>query len=232
MSRLSHIACIIYGFLGGVFGFNSINTAAWISVDRYNVISKPLEALRKVTHRRAAMQILLVWAWALGWALPPLFGWGAYIPEGFQTTCTFDYLTRTINNVSYVWAMFAAAFVAPVLIIIYCYVNIVRAVAAQAKEMQKTAEKMGAKMSKTDNARRQELATAKIVAGTICLFVLSWVAYVVVALAGILGYRDLVTPYTSMVPVMIAKTSPIWNPMVYALSHPKFRAALEEHFPW
>ena len=64
---------------------------------------------------------------------------------------------------------------------------------------------------------------AKVAAGTISLFVISWAGYVVFAIAGINGRDDLVTPYTTQIPVMLAKTSATWNPFLYALTHPKFR---------
>ena len=89
--------------------------------------------------------------------MPPLVGWGGYIPEGFMTSCSFDYLSQTILNISYVWSMFAFAFAAPVLMIVYCYWNIIRAVTSQAREMNKTAEKMGAKAAKDEKSRKQEV---------------------------------------------------------------------------
>ena len=99
-SHISHpfsalSACELYALIGGIFGLMSINTMAMIAIDRYNVIAKPIRAARGLTYRKAFSMIVLVWVWSIVWSLPPLFGWGAYIPEGFQTSCTFDYLTRT-----------------------------------------------------------------------------------------------------------------------------------------
>ena len=89
-----HSACELYGLIGGIFGLMSINTMAMIAIDRYNVIARPIKASHSLSYRKAFIMIVLVWVWSLVWTLPPLFGWGAYIPEGFQTSCTFDYLTR------------------------------------------------------------------------------------------------------------------------------------------
>ena len=226
------VGCQLYACMGGVFGFTSINTLAFISIDRYTVIARPFYAMRHVTHKRAASQIVFVWLWSITWAVMPLVGWGAFIPEGFQTTCSFDYLTQTWMNISYVWSMFTCGFVLPVVTIFTCYIGIVKAVASQAREMGKTAEKMGAKNTKDEKSRKQEMQTAKVAAGTISLFLMAWVPYAFVAIAGILGFQTIVTPYTCMVPVLFAKCGSVWNPMLYALSHPKFRAALEERIPW
>lgn len=128
--------------------------------------------------------------------------------------------------------MFCLGLCLPVFIIACSYIGIIRAVSRQAKEMGKTAEKMGAKTTSSDKERRQDIQLAKIAAGTITLFLLSWGPYGIFAVAGIHGFKHLVTPYTMQVPVMFAKSSAIWNPIIYALSHPKFRAVLERKAPF
>ena len=218
--------------MGGVFGLASINTLAWISVDRYVVISKPFYALRYCTHKRVALQLVAVWGWALIWSAPPLLGWGSYIPEGFQIECSFDYLTRTTENMAFVLCLFFCGFAIPVLVIIYCYANIVRAVSTQRKAMSQLAENIGGQQDKERKKFRTELRLAKIAAGTIALFLISWVPYAAVSQLGIWGLQQYVTPYTCQFPVMLAKASAMWNPIVYAISHPKFRAALYTKMPW
>lgn len=131
---------------------------------------------------------------------------------------------------SYVFSMFSFGFVLPASITIVCYVNIVRAVSNQAKTMSKTAEKMGAKTTKDDH--KQEIRLAKIAAGTFALFLASWSPYATVTIGGMAGHTWLITPYSCELPVMFAKMSAVYNPLLYALSHPKFRAALNEKVPW
>jgi r-opsin len=218
-------ACEIYGFLGGVLGLCSINTLCWISVDRYFVIAKPFYTMRHISHKRAALQLVCVWLWAIVLSVIPLLGFGPrYIPEGFQISCSFDYLTLSTVNIVYVWSLFVGGFFLPVAIIIISYCGIVKAVADQANMMKKTAESMGAKTTKDDGKKeKQELKTAKIAAGTITLFILSWLPYAIVSMLGILGYDEFVNPYTTMIPVLFAKASATWNPILYSLSHPRFR---------
>lgn len=38
-----------------------------------------------------------------------------------------------------------------------------------------------------------------------------------------LRYADLLTPYMNSVPAVIAKASAIHNPIIYAITHPKYR---------
>ncbi|ELU01272.1 hypothetical protein CAPTEDRAFT_119596, partial [Capitella teleta] len=232
--RWGPVACELYALAGSITGFNSIATLALISMDRYMVIAKPFYAMKHVSHKRSLIQIILAWTWAFIWSAPPLLrmGYGRYIPEGFQVSCTFDYLSRDLKNLIFVWCLFVFGFFIPVLAIACSYVGIIRAVGAQSKEMRKTAEKMGAKTGKSDKEKKQDIAMAKVAAGTIGLFLMSWTPYAAVSMIGIAGNRSWITPYVSQIPVMFAKASAMWNPILYALSHPKFRAALEDHMPW
>ncbi|XP_064617472.1 rhodopsin-like [Liolophura sinensis] len=225
-------ACELYGLVGGIFGLMSINTMAMIAIDRYLVIARPLSVMRHMSHKRAFFMLMLVWIWSILWAIPPIFGWGAYIPEGFQTSCSFDYLTRTDYFRSYIFCLYICGFVVPVLIIFFCYVLIVKAVADHEKEMASMAKKLDAKDIRQGQDQKTEIKTAKIAFYTITLFLLSWTPYAVVALIGEFGPAQYVTPYASEIPVMFAKTSAMYNPIVYALSHPKFREVLNKKLPW
>ena len=65
----------------------------------------------------------------------------------------------------------------------------------------------------------------------ISLFIASWLPYALVATFGFVGLHQLVTPYSAELPVMLAKASAIWNPIVYALKHPKYRSVLATYLP-
>ncbi|XP_018516248.1 melanopsin-A, partial [Lates calcarifer] len=44
-------------------------------------------------------------------------------------------------------------------------------------------------------------------------------------------YADMLTPYMNSVPAVIAKASAIHNPIIYAITHPKYRIALAKYIP-
>ena len=225
-------ACELYGLLGGIFGLLSINTNAAIALDRYFVICQPVQSMQRMTKRRAAVIIIFLWFWCVLWSLLPVGGFGAYIPEGFQTSCTFDYLTRTQENLIFTTALYISGFVIPLLVIVGCYYKIVRAVAAHEREMAKMAEKLGAKDMRSGADLRTDLKTAKV-SFTICLlWLMSWGPYSLIAFCAILGHTAYLNPYVSELPVIFAKTSAMYNPLVYAISHPKFRYAMEKQAPF
>lgn len=74
-SPFSTSGCELYAFCGALFGITSMMTLVAISVDRYLVITKPLQSIRWTSKRRTAQIIVLVWLYSLGWSMAPLFGW-------------------------------------------------------------------------------------------------------------------------------------------------------------
>lgn len=65
----------MYAFCGALFGITSMITLLAISIDRYIVITKPLQAIHWNSKRRTALAIVLVWLYSLAWSLAPLLGW-------------------------------------------------------------------------------------------------------------------------------------------------------------
>lgn len=68
-----------------------------------------------------------------------------------------------------------------------------------------------------------EVIIAKIVIGLVILWLISWTPYAFVALVGISGNQNRLTPGMTMLPALFAKLSACVNPIVYTLSHPKIR---------
>ena len=55
------------------------------------------------------------------------------------------------------------------------------------------------------------------------MWVVAWTPYAVVALIGTSGYADLLTPTSSMIPALAAKSAACIDPFIYSLNHPKIR---------
>lgn len=73
--QISPAGCKIYAFCGAWFGIASMINLLTISIDRYIVITKPLEAIQWTSKKRTWMYIALVWLYSLAWSLAPLLGW-------------------------------------------------------------------------------------------------------------------------------------------------------------
>ncbi|KAM4521315.1 melanopsin-like [Fundulus diaphanus] len=221
-------ACELYAFCGALFGIASMMTLTAIAVERCLAITRPLALLGGVSRRRLYVVMVGVWVHSLGWSLPPFFGWSAYVPEGLQTSCSWDYMSFTVTVRTYTVLLFVFVFFVPLAVIAICYLSIFRAVRQAARQVEKLNR---GEANKAYERLRSEWRMAKVALGVILLFVVSWSPYSAVALTATAGYAHLLTPYMNSVPAVIAKASAIHNPIIYAITHPKYRAAIGRHFP-
>ncbi|KAI8797602.1 rhodopsin, GQ-coupled [Biomphalaria glabrata] len=120
--------CQIYAFLTAVAGLVTINTLAVIAADRYWAVVRRPNPGQHLPKCVTATAVLFVWAYSISWALCPVLGWGAYVLDGIGTTCTFDYLTRTWENRSFVLGMVAGNFLLPLSVMVFSYARIWMAV--------------------------------------------------------------------------------------------------------
>ncbi|KAM9559290.1 melanopsin-A-like [Salvelinus alpinus] len=227
----SETSCELYAFCGALFGMTSMITLLVIAVDRYFVITRPLASMGVMSRRRALYVMAAAWFYSMFWSLPPFFGWSAYVPEGLMTSCSWDYMTFTPSVRSYTMLLFIFVFFIPLFIIIYCYICIFIAVRSATRAVCKINE--GTRDSvKSMHKMRTEWKTAKIALIVILLYVISWAPYSCVALTAFAGYADMLTPYMNSVPAAIAKASAIHNPIIYAITHPKYRLAISRYIPF
>jgi r-opsin len=226
--------CELYAATGSVFGLCSICTMAVISLDRYNVIVRGMNGPR-MTSGKATGFILFCWCYAIFWSSGPFFGWGKYIPEGILDSCSFDYLTRDSSTVSYTCTLFATNYCTPLTIIVFCYFHIVRAIFHHEKELRDQAAKMNvASLRSNANANEQsaEIRIAKIALMNISLWVGMWTPYASIVLQGAMGDQNKITPLVTILPALICKCASIANPIIFAISHPRYRLALQKTIPW
>uniref|UniRef100_A0A3P9H5F8 Opsin 4a (melanopsin) n=1 Tax=Oryzias latipes TaxID=8090 RepID=A0A3P9H5F8_ORYLA len=222
--------CELYAFCGALFGICSMITLTVIAIDRYFVITRPLTSIGVLSRKRALLILSAAWAYSLGWSLPPFFGWSAYVPEGLLTSCTWDYMTFTPSVRAYTMLLFIFVFFLPLFIIIYCYVFIFRAIRSTNRAVGKINGNTRDAV-KSFNRLQNEWKMAKIALIVILLYVISWSPYSTVALTAFAGYADMLTPYMNSIPAVIAKASAIHNPIIYAITHPKYRMALAKYIP-
>nr|ALH22343.1 UV-sensitive opsin [Ellychnia sp. GJM-2015]APY20601.1 ultraviolet sensitive opsin [Ellychnia sp. CRS-2017] len=231
---LGHVGCQIYGVVGSLSGIGAGMSNAFIAYDRYATISNPLEG--KLTRTKALIMILIIWCYTFPWAVLPMFEfWGRFVPEGFLTSCSFDYLTDTFDNNMFVAALFICSYVIPMGLIIYFYSQIVKEVMHHEKALREQAKKMNVESLRSNQATQSQSVEIKIakVAIMVCfLFVASWTPYAVLALIGAFGNQSLLTPGVTMIPALTCKFVACLDPYVYALSHPRYRMELQKRLPW
>lgn len=225
------LACELYAAAGSLFGCVSIWSMVMIAMDRYNVIVKGL-AGKPLTSGGAMSKIVLIWLFAVVWTAAPFFGWNRYVPEGNMTACGTDYLNQDWNTRSYILAYGFFVYFTPLFTIIYCYFFILKTVVAHEDNMREQAKKMNVQsLRSSENANQSaECKLAKVALMTISLWFMAWTPYLVINFTGIFGNNN-ISPLATIWGSVFAKANAIYNPIVYGISHPKYRAALQKKYP-
>jgi len=81
------------------------------------------------------------------------------------------------------------------------------------------------------SAETAEVRIAKVAVTNVSLWAGIWTPYAFVVLTAVIGSKSSITPLMSQVPAFIAKIASCLNPIVYAMSHPKYREALTKEMP-
>jgi len=215
-----------------VTGLGAIWSLVFITYDRYNVIVNGVSGA-PLSFTKAMAMVAFIWVNAVVTSLAPFFGWGSYIPEGILDSCTTDYLSKDFNNRSYGIFIFVWCYVVPLSCVLYSYFFIIKSVAAHESAMRAQAKKMNvASLRSGTEGESAEMRVAKVAVFNVSLWILCWTPYCAVTVQGLFFDQMLITPLVSTLPALLAKTCSCYNPMVYALGHPRFRAAMEEHVPF
>jgi r-opsin len=114
----------------------------------------------------------------------------------------------------------------PILIIAGCYYFIVQAVFKHEDEMRQQAKKMNVSSLRSGAEQNQvsaEIRIAKIAIMNVSLWITAWTPFAVFCMMGTWGDQSSLTPLASELQCLLAKTSCAYNPIIYCLSHPKFR---------
>jgi len=227
----SAFACEIYALCGSITGMGSLWSHVFITFDRYNVIVHGMNG-KPLTMGKAFGMLIFTWAYAIGVSIPPFFGWGRYIPEGILDSCSFDYLTKDFNNQTFGAFLFIFCYCLPLSTIIYAYFFIVKAVVAHESAMRAQAKKMNVtNLRAGTEGESAEMRVAKTAIMNVTVWLICWTPYCAITVQGMFFSQDPITPIATMLPALLAKTCACYNPMVYALSHPRFRAAMQSEVP-
>uniref|UniRef100_A0A8C2XES1 Rhodopsin n=1 Tax=Cyclopterus lumpus TaxID=8103 RepID=A0A8C2XES1_CYCLU len=200
---LGQVGCVLEGFAVSFFGISSLCTIGVISVERYIVVCYPMGA---VLH--AVAGVVLSWVWSFVWNTPPLFGWGSYELEGVKTSCSPNWYSRDTGNMSYIIMYFFLCFALPFSVIIVSYSRLLWTLH---------------QVSEGGSTTRVELQVACMIVVMVLAFLVTWLPYAVMALAVILDSSLYIDPLIATIPVYLAKSSTVYNPIIYIFMNRQHR---------
>ncbi|KAM6964938.1 opsin-5 [Aplochiton taeniatus] len=201
--------CRFYGWAGFFFGCGSLITMTVVSLDRYLKICH-LRYGTWLKRQHAFVCLVMVWFYAAFWATMPLVGWGNYAPEPFGTSCTLDWwlAQASLSGQTFVVAMLFFCLILPTAAMVFSYVMIISKVKSSAKEISHFD-------TRNKNSHSLEMKLTKV-AMLICAgFLIAWIPYAVVSVVSAFGEPDSVPIAVSVIPTLLAKSSAMYNPIIY-----------------
>ncbi|KAJ9589987.1 hypothetical protein L9F63_016879, partial [Diploptera punctata] len=179
---------------------SSITTLTVLAFERYVMISRPFQK-RNLNKSGAIMLVVFIWGYSLCLTVPPLVGWGQYINEAANISCSVNWETRSYNATTYIVFLFAFGLVVPVGIITFSYLNIIHT-------MKQNTLQCG-------SVTKAESKVALMITVMIVAFLIAWTPYSVLALIIAFGETHLSSPGLAVIPALIAKSSICYNPFIY-----------------
>nr|CCP46950.1 c-opsin [Cupiennius salei] len=210
--------CKLYAFMMTLTGMTSIGTLTAIAIERYIIISRSLYG-QTLPANSSIVVIIMIWIYSLIQALPPLFGWNRYIVEHPGIACSLDWQTPDYGHNAFIAYIFILGYILPVFIMSYSYIKVIWIL----KRCSKCHERSRA-------AKAEAKVTYMAIAMIICT-VSAWTPYAVVSLMVSLGYGNHIGPVSSVCPAIFAKTSVIYNPIIYYFFNSQIREVIVSKIP-
>ncbi|XP_022809283.1 melanopsin-B-like [Stylophora pistillata] len=212
--------CTFYAFVSTFLGLGTMLHHAAYALDRYFVLSRPLESQHSMG--RMVTVVLSIWGFALMWSLFPLFGWSAYVPEAGRIACSLRWQSAQQGDTFFVICLFAFFYIIPLSVIVISYTLMF----VNVRYMTKNARKIwGNNAAATLETIKAAWKMAKIGLLMFIGFFVAWTPYAAVSFYAAFLSTDF-SLITAAFPAMFAKTSNIYNPIIYFFAYKTFRESL------
>lgn len=209
--------CIWYGFISTWIGLSSMLQLATIAVECYITLSQPTP--HPVTTKRTVQAIAASWISAFVTSCFPLMGWSKYTFEGYGLHCSVLWNSSSLKDGSYCLFLLVFFFVIPVAAIVFSYGKIFLTV----KYLYMNARKIwGEKALAVRWSYEAQVKTSKQILLVITGFLFAWTPYAIVSTLKLFDSQGLPFGYHE-IPSLLAKTSVIYNPIIYFFNYQGLR---------
>uniref|UniRef100_A0A3P9M731 Opsin 7, group member d n=1 Tax=Oryzias latipes TaxID=8090 RepID=A0A3P9M731_ORYLA len=214
------ITCQLYAMCGVLFGLSSLTNLTALSLVCCLKVCFPNHG-NKFSFSHARLLVAGVWCYASVFAVGPLARWGHYSAEPYGTACCIDWHApnHELWALSYILCLFIFCYALPCTIIFLSYAFILLTVRGSRQAVQQHVSPQ----TKTTNAHT---LIVKLSVAVCIGFLGAWTPYAVIAMWAAFGDATQVPPTAFALAAVFAKSSTIYNPMVYLLCKPNFRECL------
>ena len=213
---LGTITCAINGIVVTTCGFTSMLTLCALSVCRYGRIFHFSNITETVSSFHVATAIIsFIWVYSLCLSMPPLFGWGRYIPEISGLGCAPDWHSSNKSR-SYILFILVFGFIMPTtVIIISSFLTYFDGRIVQQKFPTNRFKNRLAILKQ--HKKDYQLTIAINIAFLIC-----WSPYASMCMIHTFVSTTVIGPMLSMIPTLTVKISVCVNPILYIAYNPQF----------
>ncbi|KAG8447119.1 hypothetical protein GDO86_014538 [Hymenochirus boettgeri] len=220
----SHVTCKYYAFCGVLFGLCSLTNLTVLSAVCCLKVCYPAYG-NKFSSSHSRILLLCIWAYAIVFATAPLAEWGKYGPEPYGTACCIDWVAshQEIKAMSYTVSLFVFCYFIPCTIILISYSLIFVTVKGARKAVQQHLSSQAKGSSVHSLIMKLSIA--------VCIgFLLAWTPYAIMAMWAAFGEPSKIPSLVFALAAAFAKSSTLYNPMVYLLLKPNFLNVLTKDF--
>ena len=207
--------CVASGVVVTTSGFSSILTLCVLAICRYGSIFYFGHITNKVpSYYIATMTISGIWLYSLALSIPPLFGFGRYIPDLSGLGCAPDWHSQETNK-TYILYILIYGFIIPTLT--FLIASLLTCVEARWTQIS----------FKHDVIQRPDVKTNwrtfLLLLSMNLTYLTCWSPYAVLCITYTFISKESIGPMLSMIPMMTAKMSVCLNPFLYITLNPQFQ---------
>nr|XP_015823557.2 opsin 7, group member b isoform X2 [Nothobranchius furzeri] len=212
--------CTVYAFCGVLFGLCSLTNLTVLSSVCWLKVCCPNYG-NKFSYCHASLLVACIWCYAGVFAVGPLSGWGEYGPEPYGTACCIDWHAPSQNSVSmsYIISLFFFCYIVPCTVIFLSYTFILLTVRGSRQAVQQH-------LSPQNKITNAHALIVKLSVAVCIGFLTAWSPYAIVSMWAAFGNSDSVPPMAFALAAIFAKSSTLYNPVVYLAFKPNFRKSL------
>ena len=209
--------CAFFGSLTIFYCCASVNTLAFVAIDRFFAIVDPLRYVTKVTSTFVAICITYSWVEGFWLAMMPIAGWSHYEYIPSEYICTADWAAA-----SYTIFLLAYQVGVPCGVIFFCYARIFKVARDQSRKVAEQSVQVGG----AKPASKTEAKAARVLFIVIGTFLTCWTPHTITMLCNAFtqNHCPIVEAYHTMT-VLLAHTNSAMNPILYGVLNRQMRRA-------